>query len=164
MFRLACCAAAFSTLTVAFPALAQDVPAKLVPPPDAKLVGAYQAAGAQVYVCTAQDSAIKPVLKAPDAQLSENGKIVAKHYAGPTWEATDGSKVTGKMIQTVPAPKDGSVPWLLLAAQSTGDGIFAGVRFVQRIETSGGAAAADACKNAGTEVRVPYTATYRFFR
>ena len=163
MIREACCAAAF-VLAASHPALAADIPAKLVPPPDAKLIGSYKATGAQIYVCTAQGSAIQPVFKAPEAQLMENDKPVAKHYAGPTWEATDGSKVVGKVAESVPASKEGDIPWLLLTAQSTGQGLFAGVRFVQRVETQGGAAGQTACPTAGTELRVPYSATYRFFR
>jgi len=155
---------AISALAAAHPALAEDVPAKLAPPQDAVLAGAYKATGVQVYVCTAQGSALQPILKGPDAQLLENDKVVAKHYAGPTWEASDGSKVVGKMLESLPSPRDGDIPWLLLTAQSTGQGLFAGTRFVQRIETSGGAAPATACITAGTELRVPYSATYRFFR
>src|ERR1700761_6470625 len=161
MIREACCAI---PLIAIHPALAADIPAKLAPPPDAKLIGAYQAAGDQIYVCTAQGAAILPVFKAPEAQLMEKDKAVAKHYAGPTWEATDGSKIVGKVVETVPAPNQGDIPWLLLTAQSTGQGLFAGVRFVQRVETQGGAAAQMACPTAGMELRVPYTATYRFFR
>jgi hypothetical protein len=162
MIREACCAIAI--LAATHPALAEDIPAKLAPPPDTKLIGAYTATGAQIYVCTAQGSAIQPVFKAPDAQLTEHDKLIAKHYAGPTWEAVDGSKVVGKVAESVPAPKQGDIPWLLLTAQSTGQGIFAGVRFVQRVGTQGGAAAQMACPTAGMELRVPYTATYRFFR
>ncbi|HEX4506198.1 MAG TPA: DUF3455 domain-containing protein [Alphaproteobacteria bacterium] len=161
MIREACCIVA---LLAVHPALATDIPAKLAPPPDAKLVGAYQATGDQIYVCTAQGQAIEPVFKAPEAQLLEKDKPVAKHYAGPTWEATDGSKVVGKVAESVPAPKQGDIPWLLLTAQSTGQGLFAGVRFVQRVETQGGAAAQMTCPTAGMELRVPYSATYRFFR
>ena len=164
MIREACCVAAVSTLAAACPALAADIPAKLAPPPEAKLVGAYKATGNQVYVCTAEGSTVQPVFKAPEAQLMENDKPVARHYAGPTWEAFDGSKVVGKVTESVPAPKQGDIPWLLLTARSTGKGIFSGVRFVQRVDTSGGAAAQTACPSAGMELRVPYTATYRFFR
>src|ERR1700743_807085 len=156
MIREACCALA---LIAAVPALAEDIPAKLAPPPDAKLIGAYKATGDQIYICTAQGSAIQPVFKAPEAQLMEKEKPVAKHYAGPTWEATDGSKVVGNPAESVPPPNQGDIPWLLLTAQSTGQGIFAGVRFVQRVDTQGGAAAQIACPKAGMELRVPYSAT-----
>jgi hypothetical protein len=153
-----------AALLASLPAVALDIPAKLAPPKGAKLVGTYKASGAQIYVCTVMGSMIQPILKAPDARLTKNGKMVAKHYAGPTWEAKDGSKVTGTMAETVPAPKDGAVAWLLLNAQSTGRGIFRGVKFVQRLATTGGAVTAAACKTGGMELRVPYIATYRFFR
>jgi hypothetical protein len=164
MIRQTCCAAALFSFAIGHPALAQDIPAKLAPPPGTVLIGAYKAVGVQIYVCAAQGSASGPVLKAPDAQLIDNGKAIARHYTGPTWEAADGSKVVGKMIDSAPAPTEGAIPWLLLTAQSTGQGIFEGARFVQRIETSGGTAPTTACPPAGAEWRVPYTATYRFFR
>jgi hypothetical protein len=145
-------------------AAAADIPAKLVPPAGATLSGAYEAQGVQIYVCTARGTVNEAVFKAPEARLTDKGKVIAKHYAGPTWEATDGSKVVGKVLESVPAPAAGDVPWLLLAAQSSGQGAFADVRFVQRIETSGGSAPAGSCPTPGAELRVPYSATYRFFR
>ena len=162
--RRTCLGFAIFALAAIRPALADDIPGKLAPPQGAVLIGAYKATGVQVYVCTAQGSALQPVLKAPDAQLMENGKVVARHYAGPTWEASDGSKVVGKLLESVRPPRDSDISWLLLTAESTGQGLLAGTRFVQRIETSGGAAPATGCITAGTELRVPYSATYRFFR
>jgi hypothetical protein len=137
MVRETCYAIAFIAAVIC-PAQAQDVPEKLTPPPDAVLIASYKAVGVQIYSCPPQGSATGPILKAPDAQLIDNGKAIARHYAGPTWEATDGSKAVGKMIASAPSPVDGAIPWLLLSAQSTGQGIFSGVRFVHRIETSGG--------------------------
>jgi hypothetical protein len=36
--------------------------------------------------------------------------VFAKHYAGPTWEAADGSKIVGKALANEPAPKAGAIP------------------------------------------------------
>jgi hypothetical protein len=59
------------------------------------------------------------VLKEPRASLYDNSRQkIGKHYAGPTWESKDGSKVVGKLKQSVPAPKADNIPWLLVEAQS----------------------------------------------
>jgi hypothetical protein len=146
-------------------ALAQDIPAKLVPPQPGHLVGEYAAKGVQIYVCTVKGSAREWDFKAPEAELIDpEGRPFAKHYAGPTWEARDGSKVVGKILASEPAPKTGAIPWLLLSADSSGSGILAGTRFVQRLGTSGGVGPAGACPMAGTERRVEYTADYIFYK
>lgn len=146
-------------------AMAQDVPAKLVPPAGVTKIGAYSGKGVQIYVCTAHDTALEWILKAPEAELTDaNGVTFAKHYAGPTWEAADGSKAIGKVMQAVPAPGAGAVPWLLLSATSSGTGVLSGTRFVQRIDTVGGVAPSGACPVPGTEQRVPYSAEYVFYR
>jgi len=146
-------------------AMAQDVPAKLVPPAGVTKIGAYTGKGVQIYVCAAHDTALEWVLKAPEAVLTDaNGMTFAKHYAGPTWEVADGSKAIGKLMQAVPAPSVGAVPWLLLSATSSGAGVLSGTRFVQRIDTAGGVAPSGACPTTGAEQRVPYSAEYVFYK
>ena len=55
------------------------------------LVG--HAKGDQIYTC---DGSVWTV--APRADLyGDNGKLVATHFAGPTWQATDGSTVKGSV-------------------------------------------------------------------
>jgi hypothetical protein len=61
----------------------------------------------------------------------------------------------------------GAVPWLLMPCKDNGlAGALQGVHFVQRVETHGGAAPASGCDQAtlGAETKVPYTATYVFYR
>src|SRR4051794_40524934 len=74
------------------------------------------ARGAQVYTCKAKTSApavYEWVLKAPDADLFDvRGEKVGRHFAGPTWESADGSRVVGEAIEHSPAP--GAIPLLLL--------------------------------------------------
>jgi len=94
----------------------------------------------------------------------QEGLLVGKHYAGPTWEAPDGSKIVGKVLANEPAPKAGAIPWLLLSTESSGSGVLAGARFVQRVNTSGGVGPTGACPTAGTERRVDYTADYIFYK
>jgi uncharacterized protein DUF3455 len=154
-------ALAFSTIF----AVAKDIPAKLAPPQDRPLVGKYAAKGVQIYVCRAEGVANEWEFKAPEAELTDaQGRSFAKHYAGPTWEARDGSKIVGKVLANEPAPKAGAIPWLLLSTDSSGSGVLAGVRFAQRVNTSGGVGPTGACPTAGTERRVEYRADYIFYK
>jgi hypothetical protein len=149
-----------------------SVPAALQPPPDATLMVRYRAQGAQIYTCKATPgagTAFAWTLKAPDASLTDEGcKPVGTHFAGPTWKATaDQSTVVGMKLAEAPAPVAGAVPWLLLKASSTtGQGVMSSVVAVQRVDTAGGVAPADQCSAAtvGTEIRVPYSATYYFYK
>ena len=126
--------------------------------------------GVQVYQCRGnKDDAARFQwqLKEPAANLFDKaGHKIGRHYAGPTWEADDGSKVIGEVVARADSPDPNAVAWLLLSAKSTsGNGIFQGVRFVQRLHTAGGNAPAGGCDqaSAGSEVRVPYSADYWFY-
>ncbi len=97
--------------------------------------------------------------------VGRQGSTIGKHYAGPTWEAADGSKVVGQKTAQADAPEAGAIPWLLLTTKSNeGAGVMARVKTIQRVDTHGGKAPAEGCDAAhdGAEVRVPYTATYYF--
>jgi len=146
-------------------AIAQDIPAKLAPPQEGLLVGKYAAKGVQIYVCSVKGVANEWGFKAPEAELIDaQGRPFARHYSGPTWEAPDGSKIVGRVLANEPAPKAGAIPWLLLSTESSGSGVLAGARFVQRVNTSGGVGPTGACPTAGTERRVDYTADYIFYK
>jgi hypothetical protein len=143
----------------------QDIPPPLAPQPVTILLGKYAATGAQIYVCRTKGATNEWAFKAPEAELVDpEGRPFAKHYAGPTWEAPDGSKAVGKVMANEPAPKAGAIPWLLLSAESSGSGVLAGVRFVQRVDTSGGVAPGGSCPTVGAEQRVDYTADYIFYK
>jgi hypothetical protein len=127
------------------------------------------ARGVQIYACAprANDpSSFEWSLKAPEAELrNEDGEQIARHFAGPTWEANDGSRVIGEAVERANAPNPDAIPWLLLkATASEGTGLFSGVTYIQRLETVGGVAPIDGCdpSTAGAERRVPYEATYAF--
>ncbi|KQW34284.1 DUF3455 domain-containing protein [Rhizobacter sp. Root404] len=92
-------------------------------------------------------------------------KMVGKYYAGPTWEAADGSKVTGKQVAVAPA-KPGSIPLQLVKADpAMGAGAMTGVSYIQRLNTKGGVAPAMACDAMGKGKRqvVAYEADYVFY-
>jgi hypothetical protein len=146
------------------------VPEALKVPSGQVLAISARARGAQIYACTADKddpTRFSWTLKAPDATLRDkSGKPLGKHYAGPTWEALDGSKVVGEVTTKVDAPDAAAIPWLLLHVKSTsGSGIFTDTVSVQRLNTTGGKSPAAVCdeSQAGKEIRIPYTATYRFY-
>ena len=89
---------------------------------------------------------------------------VGTHYAGPTWESNSGSKVVASR-QAGCSPDSTAIPWLLLKTVSTdGPGIFNGVTYVQRVNTTGGLAPTAPGPFVGAEAKVPYTTEYYFYR
>ncbi len=143
------------------------VPAALAVAPDMELLLSTHAEGAQIYICSPgkdDPAQLAWTLKAPEAVLfDEKGAPIGKHYAGPSWELSDGSLVTGELVAKDSGPDSGAVPWLLLKVKSnSGKGLLAPAGMVQRIETVAGLAPKQACK-AGDETRSSYSATYRFF-
>jgi hypothetical protein len=56
-----------------------------------------------------------------------------------------------------------SIQWLSLTAVPSGDGIFAKVTFIQRLNTVGGNAPSTPGTVIGQEARVPYSADYLFY-
>jgi hypothetical protein len=152
-------------------AVADDAIAEVLKPPAGQVLSlSARADGVQIYQCLAQKD--EPVrfswtLKGPEAVLRNNtGKPSGRHYAGPTWEANDGSKVMGELVAKADAPTADSIPWLLLKAKSTaGHGVFSEITSIQRLRTHGGIAPEAGCdrSQAGQEVRVPYSALYRFY-
>ena len=118
------------------------------------------AKGVQIYECRGGQWAFV----APEAELFDTqGMKIGRHYAGPHWEAFDGSKVVAKVKTRTDAPDAGAIPWLLLDAHSVGpDGRFSGISSIRRVHTTGGVAPSEPC-TAGQVVRVPYSADYYFF-
>jgi uncharacterized protein DUF3455 len=160
------------------------VPADLKVPDGNKLFLHLFAVGVQIYTATpstADPTQLVWTFKAPEADLfrndgredddededrdgDEDDRPFGKHYAGPTWEARDGSKVVGARVAGVTVDPT-AIPWLLLKAVSTSDdGVFSRTTYIQRLHTTGGLAPSTAPTEAGQEARVPYTAEYFFYR
>ena len=148
-------------------ALAQQVLQQLQPPASEQLLLQLQAKGDQIYSCKNDTTKFAWALKAPDAKLfDKEEKPFGKHFAGPSWEANDGSRVVGKAVANAPSPDGESVPWLLITVVNhEGRGVLAPVTSIQRLNTKGGRAPASGCDAAhvGQEARVPYTASYLFY-
>jgi hypothetical protein len=145
------------------------VPATLKPEGQQRLADRVAARGVQIYECRALPNAAGAqwAFVAPEAELLDaRGTVTGKHYAGPHWEALDGSKIVGAVKARADAPQTSAIPWLLLSAKSVGGpGRFAGVTSVQRIHTVGGLAPAKTCDGGtlGAIERVPYSADYLLF-
>lgn len=146
------------------------IPNAIATPAAERVVLKALAKGVQLYSCKPKEGAASTfewTLKAPEAELlDESGKKIGKHYAGPTWEALDGSKVVGKLAAKVDAPEASAIPWLLLEAKSNeGQGVLTQVKNIQRVGTVGGKAPSAGCDAAhvGAETRVDYAATYYMY-
>jgi len=139
-----------------------SVPDNLKPPATEKLVRQARAEGDQVYTCDGS----KWALTGPDAKLfDDSSKQVGTHFAGPTWQWSDGSKVVGRPTANA-TPDPDSIPWLLLTAIGhQGSGVMEQVSSIQRLSTKGGKAPATGCDEShkGEMNRAHYTAVYRFY-
>lgn len=146
-----------------------SVPEEIKAPAGENVILVAHASGSQIYTCAvAADDVYAWKLKAPDAELRDShGTLIGRHFAGPTWEHTDGSQVTGKMTAKADSPDKDSIPWLLVTATGhSGSGVFSRVTTIQRINTKGGQPpAANECSASkqGTDAKSPYTADYYFY-
>jgi hypothetical protein len=168
IFRLASATLLGAASTVLlFTAGAQQVPQQLQPSANERFLFKVHAKGDQVYTCKGDATQFTWTLKAPDAQLfDKDDKPFGKHFAGPSWEASDGSRVTGKAVANAPSPDGDSVPWLLVKVLShDGSGVLSSATTIQRLNTKGGKAPASGCdaSHVGQEVRVSYSADYLFY-
>lgn len=160
--------AALALATCACVTTTGSVPLLLQTPDSQELILEAKARGAQLYACEADPMGrLQWTLKAPEATLfDDQGQQIGRHYAGPTWESFDGSKVAGKVTASVPSPDAGAIPWLLVTATSaSGGGTFGKVASIQRIDTSGGKPPTPNCSTAdiGSTLRVAYQARYLFY-
>jgi len=132
-----------------------------------KVFLAGHAVGVQIYGCNGTAWS----LIAPRANLyDDRGKVIVTHFAGPRWQARDGSTIQGARVDSAPAT--GTIPWLLLSATPVGASgpdadRLTDTTFIQRVNTTGGVApAAGTCtaERAGDVEEIPYTADYFFWK
>lgn len=167
-----------ASLAVARP----SAPPALAAPDGQKVVQKATGAGSQIYECARKmrapsdsdaatidpsEAAFEWTLKAPEADLLDaEGRVIGRHFAGPTWRWMDGSEVQGRLKARVDAPEPGAIAWLLLEAKShAGKGVLTNVKSVQRIDTRGGQPPSGGCDaaHAGAESKVAYRAMYYFY-
>jgi len=148
-----------------------EVPRAIEVPAGNKVFLVGHAIGVQIYSCNTTSNGFAWGFVAPRANLYDNnGKLLATHFGGPTWQAKDGSTVVAQRVDGVTVNAT-AIPWLLLSAVSTTTGPdgdrLTKTTFIQRTATTGGLAPAAADCNAtaaGTTVEVPYTADYHLWK
>ena len=156
--RLGTIALVLAVACMARDSIAQTAKESIDVPPHSRLLLRAVGSGDQVYGCVSGRWA----LTAPDAKLlNQEGSVIGRHFAGPTWQLNDGSWVKGRAVAKQIASDATAVPWLLLESVG-GTGRLRAVRFIQRTGTHGGNAPNGSCGQSATR-RVPYTATYSFY-
>jgi len=108
------------------------------------------------------------VFVGPKAVLKDRaGQVVGSYYGPPaTWEASDGSRLTGTQLAVAPAGA-GNLPYQLVKANpAMGQGALSGVTHIQRVALKGGVAPAMECSPAtrGKRETVTYQADYIFWK
>jgi hypothetical protein len=171
MNRRSIAASLFLLATPAFAAWTEpEVMPSLRAPEGEHLAFALKAQGVQVYACKVRaDDAYSYAWSfvAPEASLSEEGSVVGRHFAGPTWASNGDRSSVKAAVRERQDGGAGNIPWLLLTATAdSAAGRFAGVTSIQRVATYGGIEPKQPCTgaNAGQEARVPYTADYYFYK
>jgi hypothetical protein len=147
------------------------VPSDLAVPEENKLFRVGHGVGVQIYSCKATPSGFGWTFVAPRADLyDDHGKLIMTHFAGPSWQARDGSIIVGRREAGVTVDPT-AVDWLKLSAASTSAGPdgdqLVHTTFIQRLATSGGVAPSAVECNAdaaGSRTEVTYTADYYFWK
>src|SRR5262245_4625793 len=120
-------------VALAGPPTPTGIPGQIQPDTDSNkvfLIG--HGVGVQIYICNGSvwSAAV------PRANLyDDNGKLIISHFAGPSWQAKDGSKAVGTVVDKVIMDQS-AIPWVLLSARTTpgldGDRLVA-TTFIQRL-------------------------------
>ncbi|PIB42289.1 hypothetical protein AOA59_23370 [Pseudomonas sp. 2822-15] len=165
---LFCLAAA---LTVAPAAFAQTgLPDNIKVPDGHKIAMETTGVGEITYECRDKANAIGQTewfFVGPKAVLNDrSGKPVGSYFGPPaTWQAQDGSKITGTQLAVAPSSA-GNLPYQLVKANpAEGKGAMSGVSYIQRVALKGGVAPSSECTaaNKGQQAVVKYQADYIFW-
>jgi hypothetical protein len=170
------------------------VPPEIQPPAGNSVYLVGHASGTQNYICQVSESGFFWKFIGPQATVFVNlqwnnfeiKQQIATHFLSPnpseggvaraTWQSSlDTSAVWAKAIATSTDPRyvaPGAIPWLLLQVAGarpgpTGGSTLTQTTFIQRLNTSGGAAPSTGCSEqaqVGITVFVPYTADYYFYK
>ena len=108
------------------------------------------------------------VFVGPKAVLNDrSGKMVGSYFGPPaTWQAADGSKITGTQLAVAPS-SPGNIPLQLVKANTAmGSGAMTDISHIQRVATKGGVAPAMPCAatSMGQKQVVAYQADYIFYK
>ena len=87
--------------------IAQTAEESIDVPPHSRLLLRAVGSGDQVYGCVNGHW----TLGAPDAKLlNQEGSVIGRHFAGPTWQLNDGSWVKARAVAKQVAPEATPVP------------------------------------------------------
>jgi hypothetical protein len=147
---------------------APNVPAALQVPEGHTLRFRAYALGTQHYECQMTEAGTTVwTFRQPKAELvADDGEPLGIHGRGPFWAGYDGSRVVGSAPTSAPGiDPTNDIPLLLLRATSADqEGRFAGLSYIQRLDTRGGAAPAGPCDpDQKPTLAVPYLAVYYFY-
>ncbi|MEQ7918801.1 DUF3455 domain-containing protein [Xanthomonas sp. WHRI 1810A] len=166
-----CLTASAMALSCATSVFAQaDLPDTIKVPAGHKVSMETTGVGEITYECrvkAANPNEMEWAFVGPKAVLNDrSGKQVGTYFGPPaTWEAKDGSKVTGTQLAVAPSSA-GNLPYQLVKANpAEGKGAMSGVAYIQRVALKGGVAPATACAaaNKGAREVVKYQADYIFW-
>ncbi len=123
------------------------------------------AAGSQIYECRqGDDGKLAWQFREPIATLLQDGKTVGRHYAGPSWELTDGSAVSARPVAKAQSASPADIPLLKLEVTSHhGLGLLDSAKVIQRVNTKGGAHQG-VCEDRGSLAIEPYESDYVFYK
>ena len=148
-----------------------DVPATIAVQDGHKPYLLGHASGVQIYTCLTLPGGYAWSPATPRADLrDDSGVVIVRHFAGPSWQAKDGSLVRASRVDGVTVDPT-AIQWLLLKAGTPtagpdGDRLTA-TTYIQRINTTGGLTPPTTDCNpasAGSTREIPYTADYLFWK
>ena len=168
----------------AFDVTPPPVPDNLLVPAGNRAFLITHAVGTQSYICLPAGNKAEWTFVGPQATLfDDQSEQVLTHFLSPnpdesglprpTWQhSRDTSAVWAQRVDSAPAPIAGAIPWLLLEIVGEEDGPTGGDKvtrttFIQRVNTTGGAAPATGCKvpkDLYKTTFVPYTSDYVFYQ
>ncbi|WP_438869267.1 DUF3455 domain-containing protein [Pseudomonas sp. L1(2025)] len=160
-----------AALTVAPAAFAQTgLPDSIKVPDGHKIAMETTGVGEITYECRDKANAVGQTewfFVGPKAVLNDrSGKPVGNYFGPPaTWQAQDGSKITGTQLAVAPSSA-GNLPYQLVKANpAEGKGAMSGVSYIQRVALKGGVAPSSECTaaNKGQQAVVKYQADYIFW-
>ena len=166
--QLLCLAGLFAAVPVAF--AQAELPDSVKVPAGHKVAMETTGVGEITYECRDKANAAGQTewfFVGPKAVLNDrSGKPVGTYFGPPaTWQAKDGSKVTGTQLAVAPS-SPGNLPYQLVKANpAEGKGAMSGVSYIQRVALKGGVAPRAECTaaNKGKQEVVKYQADYIFW-
>jgi len=148
-----------------------DVPATIAVQDGHKPYLLGHASGVQIYTCLTLPGGYAWSPATPRADLrDDSGAVIVRHFAGPSWQAKDGSLVRASRVDGVTVDPT-AIAWLLLKQTSATPGAdgdrLGATTYIQRLQTTGGLTPPAADCNAGaagSAREIPYTADYLFWK